>query len=1108
MELTLPIYIEVRREAGRPIHHIRPLFFNGPQASDAHLGLAMGKFNKRLKEHLDSLGRQDRHDDLVAAAFSPQLQTQVLKLSLELRQRFAKVRLLFVTFSALERRIAFSPSLPGLWFELRSDLQLEAEATKQLTSHFRKLEKAAVHREFTIRPEDVSLQGQAWVTTIDLEVNTRPFDEKKMARQFAALLDDTRVDGTVELQRVGRCLDWLYPAELHQAVGRDREVAQLHHLLDNNDNRPIVLVGPRLAGKTTVLHEVVRRRVARRGKPYAAKQNVWLLSPQRLISGMMYVGQWEGRLQAILKVAHKQRHVLYFDDFLGLYRAGISRDASLCAADVIKPFIQRRDVRVLAEMTPEAWQTFCERDRGLADQFHVIRIAAMGEEETRRVMVQVQRDLEQEHHLKFDLTALPAILQLQQGYIRDAAFPGKSAAFARQLAMKKAATVVTRREVYEEFHRKTGLALSILDEQLRLDRDQVLANLRQRMVGQETAVAAAADVVTIAKARLADRQHPLAVLLFLGPTGVGKTQCAKALAEVMYSDPARLLRFDMNEFASPAAAAQLLGTPLEPDGLLTSAVRRQPFSVVLLDEIEKAHPDVFDLLLQVTGEGRLTDALGRTADFSNTVVVMTSNLGTAHSGRQIGLAVSDASRQQVFVKAAENFFRPEFFNRLDRVIPFDALSREQMSKIAQLLLADVFRRDGLVRRRCALQVDEAAMDRIVDAGYHPQFGARALKRAIEQQLMHPVAASLSGVKPELPAVISVYPAPEGVTAEVQLLHSAAPVDCAAFDDAEPAEKLTRIEAFLDRAQDELDAQRPSSSSGKGLSPEQVRYYAIKEQLHRLDDLRRDVVELLKAAKAVGPRSAITPNVAGPSKRQVAPHMRRVPPGSLLRDFTSAQDIHDYLHEAAQAPRPETLIARLLDLRYEAALLHSLLTSEHGPQDVLLVVEPLSSLDPISSMRLRYLASLFEQELAFSCQLKELSRKDAFALHLSGPGIWPLVQAEVGVHMFCRRQENLIPVQISALPIAADEPQPLVRLEQRRSEWLAKLKAGQATTADDPFPLGNILRFYDEGGPTIDLRSGLTLPHFPTSKDWKTLLLASLPLPPELLTPTPLAEPRP
>lgn len=1102
MELNLPIYIEVRREAGRPLHHIRPLLFNGPQASDPHLGLAIGKFNKRLKEYLDELGRHERHEDLAAASFSPLLQTQVVKLNLELRKSTVKCRLLLATFAALGRRIALSPSLPALWFEYWDELQLEQQAGRIYSQHFREQEKNAAKGRDSVAPESVSVPGQAWVSSVDIEVNTRPLDQKKMARALAALLDDTRVDGSVELQRVGRCLDWLYPAELHRAVGREREVAQLAQLLESTDNRPIMLVGPRLSGKTTVLHECVRRRVARRGRPYAAKQNVWLLAPQRLISGMMYVGQWEGRLQAILKVAQRKRHVLYFDDFLAMYRAGISRDASLCAADVIKPFIHRLDIRVLAEMTPEAWQTFNERDRGLADQFQVLRIAAMGEIETRRVMLQVHRQLEQEHQLQFALDALPAILQLHQGYIRDAEFPGKAAAFSRQLAQKKVATKITRREVYEEFHRKTGLALAILDEQQRLERAEVLTQLQKKMVGQDAAVAAAADVVTIAKARLADRNRPIAVLLFLGPTGVGKTQCAKALAEVMYSDPGRLLRFDMNEYASPAAAAQLLGSADEPDGLLTAAVRRQPFSVVLLDEIEKAHPDVYDLLLQVTGEGRLTDALGRTADFSNCAIVMTSNLGTAHSGRQIGLANTDAGQQQVFIKAAESYFRPEFFNRIDRVLPFAALSRKQMRSIAEMLLEDVFRRDGFVRRRCALSVEATAMERIVDAGYHPQFGARALKRAVEQQLMHPVAASLSGVKPELPAVIAVYPAPGGVTARVQPLPSAPVNDTRAYDDAEPTEKIRRVAAFLDRVEDELEELRPptASSSEAGLSLARIRYYSLKEQLHSLRERQREAGDLVKNAKHGGPRAEFAPRTPSYAKQKLGMAYRMVSHRGIMKDLHAATDIHDYLNEVSQtAVRPEALQLRLNELRYEAALLHLLLTAPLDPHEVLLVIHPLSTTARDFAQQLLSLSTVFADELSFGAEvLNNTSATGDLVVRLSGPGILPLAQALAGVHMLCRRQETLVPVQIAALPVSPGAPLAANHFEVTRQNWVTELAAGQSSAADDPWPLGEVVRFYDEAGPTIDLRSGLTVPGFPTASAGKMLLLAGLPAPPELL----------
>ncbi len=1102
MELTLPVYVEVRKQAGQLIHHCRPLFFAAPLVRNPLLGLALSKLSRELKPQLDALGKDSRHELLLPWTFSPPLETHILKLQIELKDRLARARLLFVQFPSLARRIAFSPALPELWFEVMPGESLQDRATAVLTRHFRERESATRHSGGRLTgPEDISLSGQAWVTTIDMQIDMKQHSAKKMERKLSALFDDAKVSGAVELARVGRCLNWLYPNELHRAVERDIEVKRLAHLLDAAENRPVAVVGPRLSGKTTALHEVIRQRVMRRRKPNAANQNVWLLSPQRLIAGMMYVGQWEGRVEAILKEARKRRHILYFDDLLGLFQAGISRDAQLSVADLIKPYILRREVRVLAEMTPEVFQAFQERDRGLADQFDVLRIEAMGEEGTRRVMLDVQRDLEAAHHVQFDLQTLPIILQLHRCYLSDAAFPGKSAAFSRQLAQKHAGQPITRETVISEFHLKTGLSPALLDDRQKLQRDDVVQRLRQKVVSQDEAVQAAADVVSIAKARLAAPDRPLATLLFLGPTGVGKTQCARALAEVMFSDPGRLLRFDMNEYVSPHAVAQLVGTFAEPDGLLTAAVRRQPFSVVLLDEIEKAHPDIFDLLLQVTGEGRLTDALGRTADFSNAVVVMTSNLGTTASSQQLGFAPAESALRHTFIKAAEGFFRPEFFNRLDRIIPFNPLSREEMRKIAEMVLADVFQREGLVRRRCALLVEPAAMERIVDAGYHIHFGARALKRAIERQLVQPVAASLAGVKPELPATISIYPHVAGVQAVVRPLESVAPSNQGVFAELEPGEQLAAAEHFLERATAQLEHLRATPTSGSNVSAEQVFYYSSKEHCRQIDQLLKTARHIWASLCAAPVKLGVAPRSAVQRKMVGGRSYRAVPERRFLREIQASDDIHDYLREqAVEVPEPDAIVEPLTKLRHEAALLHSMLNSAEMPWAVLLLIRPLGlpARESVPGLT-EVLCRLFHEELSFD--VRRLERDDPLALsalEITGPGIWPLAAVETGVHVWCRFHENLLPVSVWI--VQRDErsaEEQLAAIESERQHWLNELAQGRAACDQDPWPLGKIVRFHDESGPTLDLRTGATFSKPPSIEERKALLLAGLPLPPEM-----------
>ena len=265
---------------------------------------------------------------------------------------------------------------------------------------------------------------------------------------------------------------------------------------------------------------------------------------------------------------------------------------------------------MLAELTPEAFRVLRERDRGLADLFHVLPLDPPAEPDNLAHSGRRLRHLEGRHRCRFGTDVLPVVLDLQRRYAREAEFPGKAVASLRRLAVKYPDVDVKYPQVIDQFHAQTGLGLTFLDERRAAEARGDPRVPAPDVVGQEAALEAAADVLGIARARLNDPDRPLGSLLFMGPTGVGKTQCAKALARYLFGDPGRLLRFDLNEFGASGSAVRLVGTFAEPEGLLTGAVRRQPFAVVLLDEVEKAHPEVFDVLLQVLGEGRLTDALG------------------------------------------------------------------------------------------------------------------------------------------------------------------------------------------------------------------------------------------------------------------------------------------------------------------------------------------------------------------------------------------------------------------------------------------------------------------------------------------------------------------
>ncbi|MEM7234683.1 MAG: AAA family ATPase, partial [Planctomycetota bacterium] len=610
MNLTIPLYVSRERGPGGDRFFARPLFFDSPVRSGERLDRVLSRLAGDIRDVQLALSKSARHDEWAEWLFHPRLHESRQKIVIQLRRRTVSVKVTFFEFPAFERTIVFCPQLPDLWFDRQRGESLSSRAKEVFEDYWREREKLDDdHWEGAL--EHLAKARRCWVHPLELDVAIPPpkLQEERRLVRFASLAEEVQMSGDEELRKVGRCLDWLFPDDLDRAVLRDSLADELQRSLEDFDVRPVVLVGPRSVGKTSVIHEVVARRVLSSGRRYSYGKNVWLISPQRLISGMSYVGQWEQRLTAILDESKKRNHVLYFDDFLGLYRAGISADSDLAAAQVVKPYAHRRDVRIVAELTDESWAVLQEKDRGFADLFHVIRVDEPCDDDVFRILVRASRELERRYSCRFDLEVLPSVVDLQRSYQPDSAFPGKSCVFLRRLALKFQRQSISRKEVLESYRETSGLSVSFLDTQELLPHDEIRNGLSARVIGQVDAVEAMASAVSVARARLNDPSRPFATFLFLGPTGVGKTECAKALAEYLFGSEERLLRFDMNECVTPDAVARLIGISAQPDGHLTGAVRRQPFSVVLFDEIEKGHPDVFDLLLQVLGEGRLTDSL-------------------------------------------------------------------------------------------------------------------------------------------------------------------------------------------------------------------------------------------------------------------------------------------------------------------------------------------------------------------------------------------------------------------------------------------------------------------------------------------------------------------
>jgi ATP-dependent Clp protease ATP-binding subunit ClpA len=1091
MNFRIPIYVHQQARG----YVARPLFFAAPERTDDNLNRLLTKLTRDIVAELEKLGRGQRHDSVAAWAFCPRITAHRIALEIELRRRIARVKYFVVAFEHMNRRLAFTPAVPDLWFELGRNETLEERAQAVLTEHWRQAERDAEDEE-EIRPEERTLSGKAWVQVLELSAAIPALVPKPPPLNFLMLGGADSGDGASELRRVGRCIDWLYPDELERAILRDREVAELGSLLAAPDRRPVLLCGPRMAGKTAIVHECVYRRVEERKRIHVQNQNLWLISPQRLISGMSYVGQWEGRLLAILKHAGRRDHILYFDDLIGLFLAGVSSCSSLSAAIVLKPYLERRDVRVLGEISPESLRILQERDRGFADLFHIIPVREPSSADSQGILIDQQRRLEGKHACDFGLDVLPAVIDLQRRYERSAAFPGKAAVVLTRLAVRATAAaeedatepgkpskgefdplakrpIIARGDVLLDFAARSGLALAFLDPRERLDRDTLRDRLKAQVIGQAAAVEALADVVSIAKARLNDPERPLAAFLFLGPTGVGKTECAKAIARTLFGDAERLLRIDLNEFNQPGAAARLVGTFAQPEGLLTSAIQRQPFAVILLDEIEKADPEVFDVLLAVLGEGRLTDSLGRTANFSNAIIILTSNLGVREAEGNLGFT-SEADRSFTYTKAAEKFFRPEFFNRLDRVIPFQKLNREEMGAIARRLVNEVLAREGFGQRKCVLNVAPEALDRVIAAGYDPALGARAMKRAVERELTQPAAARLAELSPDELTIVTINSSDNRLSVNVQAPGWAPHVPMADRAELTSGDRIASAWQAIDGITEIVSRIRPQGSviAGK-ISPEQDRYFALKEQVDAVSETLGEYENRLEENKLARLES-IQPESVGRKVRFRAIKLRQSPrfnhyDEQPFRSLASATNMEEGIRELFGGAEPLPDDADLFELENRLALVNLMATAPPYDKPVYLWIRGFpDGVDcPFAKTLADYYMDAWKTELGVDLVLSR--QRSDFRIEVKGVHAHPLAASEAGTHLFLPRHGGPIPVRVTVV-----------------DAWPPQVA--------DPFAFEPIVRIYPEGQPVADVRTGLLSP-LPGRTDFaeafRTFTLAAL-----------------
>ena len=599
---------------------------------------------------------------------------------------------------------------------------------------------------------------------------------------------------------------------LDPLIGRDAEIERLVQILCRRTKNNPVLIGEPGVGKTAIVEGLAQKIVNGEVPSMLADKRLLALDISLIVAGTKYRGQFEERLKAIMKELVENPHFIVFVDELHTLVGAGSAEGSLDAANILKPALSRGEIQCVGATTPYEYRRSIEKDRALARRFQVIKVVPPSEEETLEIIMGIKNRYESFHHVEYTDEAIHCAVYQSSRYISDRYLPDKAIDVLDEAGarVKLANTVlpegvsdlqkklkviirkmddaisakqfdraaqlkddelekrenlqvikgrwevknsvlpqVTKEQVEHVISRWTGIPVSSLKEEEMAKLLRMEEELHQRVVSQDRAISALSRAIRRTRSGMKNPDRPVGSFLFLGPTGVGKTELAKSLAETLFGSEKALIRFDMSEYMEKHSVSKLIGSPPgyvghEEGGQLTEKVKRNPYSVLLLDEIEKAHFDIFNILLQVFEDGQLTDSHGNVIDFKHAIIIMTSNIGARYlvDQSQVGFsAAKEPGRRQVenlILGEVKKLFNPEFLNRLDEIILFDSLTEDDLGQIVDLLLSQVNK--NVASKEITIQLDEDAKDWLIKKTCHDRsYGARPLRRAIQRYIEDSVA---------------------------------------------------------------------------------------------------------------------------------------------------------------------------------------------------------------------------------------------------------------------------------------------------------------------------------------------------------------------------------
>lgn len=543
--------------------------------------------------------------------------------------------------------------------------------------------------------------------------------------------------------------------KLDPLVGREDEIQRVIQILGRRRKNNPMLVGDPGVGKSAIVEGIAIKIVNGDIPPVLADKRLIALDLGSIVAGTKYRGDFEKRLKNIInEVAASPDVILFIDEFHTIVGAG-GASGSLDAANMLKPALARGDIQCIGATTIDEFRKIVEKDGALDRRFQKIVVEHTDIPHSISILNRLKTNYEKHHNVVYTDEAIEACVRMSERYITDRCLPDKAidamdeAGSKVRLKNPKKTGTVTAEDVADIISKMTGIPSGRVaeNEGSRLMKMQDI--LQKRIIGQDDAISKVVRAIRRNRAGIKDPGKPIGTFLFFGPTGVGKTQLAKSLAEYLFDSEDNMVRLDMSEYMEKFNVSRLIGAPpgyvgFEEGGQLSERVRRKPYCVVLLDEIEKAHPDVFNLLLQVMDEGRLTDSSGRTISFRNTIVIMTSNVGSRELeeyGSGLGFSTSSrnvtGNRKSVIEKAVRKAFPPEFINRVDEQVFFNPLTKEDLEKIIDIELKGLKKR--IREAGFELTVTAAAKRFVADAGYDPNYGARPLKRAIQKLIEDPVS---------------------------------------------------------------------------------------------------------------------------------------------------------------------------------------------------------------------------------------------------------------------------------------------------------------------------------------------------------------------------------